>query len=109
MFFTTAFLNTVSTIAAESSDVASASSTDAFSNDQDSVEVEYYKTKQNERSSLQDPITKCNDVKDTQKTTTENNAANVLLEIKIREVRHELKEDLKTDFVLLGSTEDTPK
>ena len=52
IFFTTAALNTVPTIAAESSDVASASATDDFSNDKESVEVDYYKTKKNDRSSV---------------------------------------------------------
>ena len=68
MFFTTAVLNTVSTIAAESSDVASAAAMDDFSDDQDSVEVDYSKTKKNERYYVQDPITKCNDGNDTQKS-----------------------------------------
>ena len=56
MFFTTAVLNTVSTIAAESSDDASAAATGDFSNDKYSVEVDYPKTEKNERSSVQDPI-----------------------------------------------------
>ena len=68
MFFTTSVLNNVSTIATESSDVASAAAMDDFSNDQDSVEVEYSKTKKNERSSVQDPITKFNDDNDRQKS-----------------------------------------
>ena len=56
MFFITTVLNSVSTIAAESSDVASASATDDFSNNKESVEVDYYKTNKNERCSVQDPI-----------------------------------------------------
>ena len=42
-FFTTAVLNAVSTIADESSDVASSAATDDLSNDQDYVEVYYSK------------------------------------------------------------------
>ena len=68
MFFTTTVVNIVSTIAAESSDVASAAATDGLSNDQDSVEVYYPKTKKNEKYSMQDPITKFNDGNDTQKS-----------------------------------------
>ena len=56
MFFTTAVINTVLTISYESADVASAAAADDFSNDQDSVEVYYYKTNKNERFSVQDPI-----------------------------------------------------
>ena len=98
MFLTTAVLNTVSTIAAESSDVASEAATDVFYNDQDSVEVGYYKTKKNDRSSVQDPITKCNDGNDTQKITTEDIAASVLLELQSQQVRPESQDDLNTKF-----------
>ena len=56
MFFTTAVINTVLTISYESADVASAAAADDFSNDQDSVEVYYYKTNKNERFYVQDPI-----------------------------------------------------
>ena len=65
MFFTTTVLNIVSTIAAESSDVDSALETNDLSNDKDYVEVDYHKTKNNDISSMQDPITKYNDGKDT--------------------------------------------
>ena len=65
MFFTTTVLNIVSTIAAESSDVDSALEKNDLSNDKDYVEVDYYKTKNNDISSMQDPITKYNDGKDT--------------------------------------------
>ena len=41
MLFTTTVVYSVSTIAAESPDVASASAMDDFSNDQESVEVDY--------------------------------------------------------------------
>ena len=61
MFFTTTVVNIVSTIASESSDVASAAAMNDFSNDQDSVDVDNSKTNKNERSSVQDPIKKCND------------------------------------------------
>ena len=82
MFCTTAFLNTISIIAAGSSDVVSAASAaDDLSNDQDSVEVYYSKTKKNERSSVQDTITKCYDGNDTQKIITEDIADLVLLEL----------------------------
>ena len=56
MFFTTTVVNIVSTIADESSDVASAAEIDDLSNDQDSVDVDYSKTKKNYRASVQDPI-----------------------------------------------------
>ena len=56
MFFTTTVLNSVSTIAAESSDVTSAAATDDLYYDQDSVEVDYSKTNKNEIYSVQDPI-----------------------------------------------------
>ena len=49
-------VNSVSTIAAESSDVASEVSMHDLSNYQDSVEVDYSKTNKNESSSVQDPI-----------------------------------------------------
>ena len=70
MFFTTAVLNNVSTIAAESSYVTSAVATDYFSNYQDSVEVDYSQTKNNERYSVQDPITKFNNGNDNKKIIT---------------------------------------
>ena len=56
MFFTTTVVNSVSTIADESSDVASESAMDDLSNDQDYVEVDYPKKNKNEISSVQDPI-----------------------------------------------------
>ena len=56
MLFTTTVLNSVSTIGAESSDVASEAAIDDFSNDQDYVEVDYFKTNHNYRYSVQDPI-----------------------------------------------------
>ena len=56
MFFTTTVVNSVSTIVAESSDVASAAAMNDLSNDQDSVEVDYSKKNKNEISSVQDPI-----------------------------------------------------
>ena len=40
MFFTTTVFNIVSTIATKSSDVASSSAMDDFSNDQDSADVD---------------------------------------------------------------------
>ena len=43
MFFTTTVLNSVSTIAAEPSDVYSSAAMDDFYKGQDSVEVDYYK------------------------------------------------------------------
>ena len=98
IFFATAVLNTVSTIAAESSDVASAAARDVFSKYQDYVELDYSKTKKNERSSGKDPIKKCNDDNDTQKTITEDISALVLLELKSNRVRPELQDDLKTWF-----------
>ena len=58
MFFTNNVINIVSTIADESSDVASAAAIDDLSNDQDSVDVDYSKTNKNERSSVQYPIKK---------------------------------------------------
>ena len=42
ILFTTIVLNSVSTIAAEFSDVASTAATDYLSNDKDSVEVDYF-------------------------------------------------------------------
>ena len=56
ILFTIAVLNTVSTIAAESSDDASSAATDTLSNDQDSDEVDYSKKNKGKRSSVQDPI-----------------------------------------------------
>ena len=61
MFFTTTVVNIVSTIAAESSDVASAAAINDLSNDQDYVEVYDSKTNNNEISSVQYPIKNCND------------------------------------------------
>ena len=55
MCFTTTVVNNVPTIAAESSDVASESEMQDFSNDQYSFEVDYYKTNKNERYYVQDP------------------------------------------------------
>ena len=86
IFFTTAVLNTVSTIAAESSDVASTAEMDDLSNDIDSVEVDYSKTKKNEISYVQDPVTKFNDGNDTQKIIAEDIAASVLLGLQIQQV-----------------------
>ena len=106
MFFITTVLNSVSTIAVESSDVASAAAKDDLSNDQDSVEEDYPKTNKNERSSVQDIIAKCNDGTDTQIITTGDIAASVLLELQSQQVRPESQDDLKNDFVLLGSMED---
>ena len=60
MFFTTTVVNSVSTIAAESSDVASAAAMNDLSNDQDFVEVDDSKTNNNERTSVQYPIKKLN-------------------------------------------------
>ena len=101
MFFTTVVLNSVSTISAESSDVDSAAATDDLSNDQDSVKVDYSKTRNNVISSVQDPITKLNDGNDTQKIITEDIADSVLLELQSRQVRPESQDDLTVDFVLL--------
>ena len=56
MFFTNTFLNSVSTIASESSDVASAAAMENLSNDQDYIEVNHSKTNMNEISSVQDSI-----------------------------------------------------
>ena len=58
MFFTNTFLNSVSTIASESSDVASAAAMENLSNDQDYIEVNHSKTNKNEISSVQDSIKK---------------------------------------------------
>ena len=55
---------------------------DDFSNDQDSVEVDYSKTNNNERSYVQDPIKIFNYGNDTQIIITEDISASVLLEIK---------------------------
>ena len=65
MFFTTTVINSVSAIADESSDIASEAVTDDLSNDQDHVEGDYSKTNKNERSSVQDPVTKFNVGNDT--------------------------------------------
>ena len=63
-----------------------ASATDDFSNDQDSVEVDYYKTNKNERSSVKYPIKKFNDGNDTQIIITEDIAASVFLELQSQQV-----------------------
>ena len=55
MWFNTTVVNNVPTIAAESSDVTSESEMKDLSNDQDSFEVDYYKTNKNERYYVQDP------------------------------------------------------
>ena len=57
MFFTTTVINSVSTIVAESSDVASSEAMKDLSNDQDFFEVDYFKTNKNERYSVKYPIT----------------------------------------------------
>ena len=44
MLFTTTVINSISIISDESSDIASSEATDDFSNDQDSVKVDYSKT-----------------------------------------------------------------
>ena len=98
MFFSTAVLNTVSTIAAESSDVTSSAATDDLYNDQDSVEVYYSKKNKNDRYYVQDPITKWNDGNDTKKITTEDIAALVLLELQSQKVKPESQDDLNTNF-----------
>ena len=82
MLFTTTVINSVSNIAAESSDVASAAARDDFTNDQEYIEVDYSPENKNERSSVQDPITKCNDGNDTQIITTDDIASSVLLYLK---------------------------
>ena len=81
MFFATTIINSVSTIAAGSSDVASAAATNDLSNDQESVWVDYSKINKNERSYVQDPIKKCNDGNDTQIIITYDIAASVLLDL----------------------------
>ena len=81
MLFTSTVVNIVSAIAAESSYVALAEAMDDLSKDQDSVEVYYYKTNKNERSSVKYPIKKFNDGNDTQIIITEDIAASVLLEL----------------------------
>ena len=58
MFFTTTVVNSVSTIAAESSDIDSAAAMNYLFNDQDSVEVDDSQKNKNEISSVQDPIKK---------------------------------------------------
>ena len=82
---------------------------DDLSKYQDSFDVDYSKTKMNERSSVQDPITKYNDGNDTQKSITEDIAAFVLLELQSQQVRPESQDDLNTDFVFLESMEDPLK
>ena len=77
-----------------------------FSNDKESIELDYPKTKNNERSSMQEPITKYNDGYDTQKTITEDIADSVLLELQSQWVRPESQDYLKTDHVLLEFMED---
>ena len=109
MFFTATVLNSVSKIAAESSDVASEAAMDDFLNDQDSIEVDYSKTNNNEIYYVQDPITELNDGNYTQIIITEDIAASVLLELQSRLVMPESQDDLKTDFFLLGSMEDPTK
>ena len=86
MFFTTTVINSVSTITAESSDFVSAAAMNDVSNYQDSIELYYSKTKNNERSSVQDPITKCNDGNDNKIIITEDVADSVLLEIQSQQV-----------------------
>ena len=103
MFFTATVLNGGSNIADESSDVASAAATDDFFNDQESVELDYYKTNNNKISSMQYPIKKCNDGNDTQIIIIEDIAVSVLLELQSWRVRPESKDDLKIDFVFLES------
>ena len=103
MCFTTIVINSVSTISAESPDVASESAINYFSNDQDYIEVDCSKTNKNERYSMQDPIKKCNDGNYTQLIITEDIAAYVFLKLKSQQVRPESQDDLKTDFVLLES------
>ena len=48
--------------------VSLSEATDDLSNDQDSVEVDYSKTNNNDICPVQDPITKLNDGNDTQKS-----------------------------------------
>ena len=86
MLFTTTVLNSVSTISAESSDVDSEVVIDDLSNDQDSVDVDYSKTNNNERSSVQDLIKIFNDGNDTQIIITEDIAASVFLELQSQQV-----------------------
>ena len=93
MFFTTTVVNIVSTIATESSDFASAAAMNDLSNYQESVEVDYPKTNKNERSYVQDTITKCNDGNDTQILITEDIDASVLLELRCQRVTPELQDD----------------
>ena len=102
MFFTTTVINIISTIAAESPDVASAEATYDFSNDQESVEGDYSKTNNIKRSSVQDHITKFNGVNDIQKITTEDISASVLLELQSQQVRPESYDYLNTDFFFLN-------
>ena len=65
--------------------LASAAEMNDFFNDQDSVEVDYSKTNKNERSSVQDPIKKCNDGNYIQLIITEDIADSVLLELQVSE------------------------
>ena len=90
MLFTTTALNSVSTIAAESSDFTSEAAMCYLSNDQDYVELYYSKTNKNERYSVQGPIKKCNGGNDTQIFITGVVAASVLVELKSQQVRPEL-------------------
>ena len=73
-----------------------------FSNNQEYVEVDDSKTNKNERSSMQDPIKKCNDGNDTQLIIIEDIAASVLLELQSQLVRPETWDDLKTNFFCLN-------
>ena len=54
---------------------------------------------------MQDPITKCNDGKYTQKIITEDISASLLLDIQSQRERPESQVDLKKYFVLLESME----
>ena len=70
MFFTTTAVNSVSTIAAESSDISSSAEMDDLSNDKEYIEVDYYKTNKNERYSVKYPIKIYNNGNDTQLVIT---------------------------------------
>ena len=61
MFFTTNAVNSILTIADESSYVASAAAINDFSNDKDYFEVDDTKTNKNDKSSVKDPINVFND------------------------------------------------
>ena len=78
-------------------------------NDQDSVEVDDSKTNNNEISSVQYPVKKCNDSNYIQLIITEDIADYVLLYLQSKWVRPESQDDLNTEFVLLESMEDPPK